>query len=677
MFEGLNVLKMDFKKETLGTSNFNFYKYSISPDTLCISLIILVAFVLRAYNFNNIPFNSDELSALYRARFTTFSELINKGVLIDGHPAGVQVFLYYWIKIFGNSEFVVKLPFMIAGLLSVYLSYSIAKKWFNSTVGLIVSAYVSTLQFPIMFSQMARPYSSGLFLALLTIYFWNAFIFDDNSKKKDIIYLIGFIISGALSAYNHHFNLLFLLIISITGLFFIHKNKVILYISSGLAIFVLYIPHLSIFFYQLKVGGVGGKDGWLGAPEYSFLFEYLKFIFHYSKVEIGFTFLLFLTGLILFIKKHNAFSRKQLRFIIIALIWFLLPLIIGFYYSRMVAPVLQFSVLIFSFPFLLFALFSFFPEVNKFFKIALIVFILLINTFTLVAERKQYQIFYHQSYRECALQIKDIYTETHKSIPVLVNGYGDFFMGYYEKTFNTKFNCIHFNIDTVNILKFSTLIKQQTSDELIFASLVNTPPYYIDIIKETYPYLIKKALGYGYEMFYFSKKHFEDILPNEINKYKLINMKVKTGKFDSSYIFNKLNFDDLHYCFNNNIEYDADFSYNIFDIISNKYNNLHISLDFYQKDTIANPLLVICTEDKAGKTINWQGVPFNTLLTSADSHQKLYYAVRLVDFNLKNKNTILKVFIWNKNKETFDISDVRIWTEEGNRYIYSLYYDFK
>ena len=668
---------MDFKKETLDTSNFNLYKYSISPDTLCISLIILVAFVLRAYNFNNIPFNSDELSALYRARFTTFSELINKGVLIDGHPAGVQVFLYYWIKIFGNSEFVVKLPFMIAGLLSVYLSYSIAKKWFNSTVGLIVSAYVSTLQFPIMFSQMARPYSSGLFLALLTIYFWNAFIFDDNSKKKNIIYLIGFIISGALSAYNHHFNLLFLLIISITGLFFIHKNKLILYISSGVAIFVLYIPHLSIFFYQLKVGGVGGKDGWLGAPEYSFLIEYLKFIFHYSKLEIGFTFLLFLTGIILFIKKHNAFNRKQLRFVIIALIWFLFPLIIGFYYSRLVAPVLQFSVLIFSFPFLLFALFSFFPEVNRFLKIALIFLILLINTFTLVAERKQYQIFYHQSYRECALQIKDIYTETHKNIPVLVNGYGDFFMGYYEKTFKTKFNCTHFNIDTVNALKFSTLIKQQTSDELIFASLVNTPPYYINIIKEKYPYLIKKAMGYGYEMFYFSKQFIKNKNKKniQINNPKIILLS-KEGK--ENFRKNKFTMDeDYFFYFNKNVEYAADFSHNIFDFIGNKYNNLHISLDFYQKDTIANPLLVICTEDKAGKTINWQGVPFNTLLTSADSHQKLYYAVRLVDFNLKDKNTILKVFIWNKNKESFEASDITIWTEEGNRYIYSLYYDFK
>ncbi len=275
------------------------------------------------------------------------------------------------------------------------------------------------------------------------------------------------------------------------------------------------------------------------------------------------------------------------------------------------------------------------------------------------------------------MQIKDIYTETHKNIPVLVNGYGDFFMGYYEKTFKTKFNCTHFNIDTVNALKFSTLIKQQTSDELIFASLVNTPPYYINIIKEKYPYLIKKAMGYGYEMFYFSKQFIKNKNKKniQINNPKIILLS-KEGK--ENFRKNKFTMDeDYFFYFNKNVEYAADFSHNIFDFIGNKYNNLHISLDFYQKDTIANPLLVICTEDKAGKTINWQGVPFNTLLTSADSHQKLYYAVRLVDFNLKDKNTILKVFIWNKNKESFEASDITIWTEEGNRYIYSLYYDFK
>ncbi|MEI6821996.1 MAG: glycosyltransferase family 39 protein [Bacteroidota bacterium] len=661
---------MNRYNKTLGTSNF------FSTDTIGITLILVVSFVLRFYHFNQIPFNSDELSAIYRARFDTFSELINKGVLIDGHPAGVQVFLYYWIKCFGTSEFVVKLPFMIMGILSVYITYRIAQKWFNSTVALITSAYVSTLQFTIMFSQIARPYSSGLFLALLTVWFWTNFIFNNDTKKINC-YLAGFIISGALSAYNHHFNLLFLLIVCITGLFFINKLKLKLYLLGGIAIFVLYIPHLHIFFYQLKVGGVGGKDGWLAAPEYSFLYEYLKFIFHYSKLEIIFTFIITLAGIALFFKSIKTFDKTKIKFIIISFVWFLLPLLIGFYYSRMVAPVLQYSVMIFTFPFLLIGMFSFFPELGKYLKIGLISFILYINIYTLTIERKYYKLFYHQGYRECAWQIKEIYKQTHKNIPVLVNGYGDFFMGYYEKLFNTKFNCVHFNIDTVNALKFNKLVKAQISDELILAAVVGTPSYYCDIIKETYPYLIKKSLGYGYEMFYFSKQFSKEqdrkyiVINNP--RIKLENKKVIQNLKALNYVLD----DDHSFYFNKDIEYDANYITPIFKIISNKYNNLHVSFNYYPKDTIANPLLVISTEDTHGKSINWQGIPLKTLLTSDSLSQKIYYSVGLVNFNLKNKDTILKIFIWNKDKDTFAIDDVNIWTEEGNRYVYSLYYDFK
>ncbi len=655
----------------------NIFNNFIKTDNLGISLILIVSIFLRFYHFTLIPFNTDELSALYRARFNNFHDLIYNGVLIDGHPAGVQVFIYYWIKCFGNSEFVVKLPFMIMGVLSVYLTYRIAKTWFNSTVGLIASAYISTLQFTVMFSQIARPYSSGLFLALLTVYFWTHFIFNHKNKKTTLQYLIGFVFFGALSAYNHHFNLLFLLIISISGLYFIKKKNLTLYIVGGVSMLLLYIPHLQIFFYQLHVGGVGGKDGWLGAPDYTFPYQYLKFIFHYSKLEIIFTFLLVLTGIVLFIRNYKSFDKTKFNYIILSFFWVFLPLFIGFYYSRMVAPVLQFSVLIFSFPFMIICLFSFFPEVNKYFKTALISLILLINIYTLSVERKYYQLFYHQGYRECALQIKQIYDESHKNIPVLVNGYGKFFMGYYEKLYNTKFNCTHFNIDDITTLEFSKFVKEQTSDEIILAGIVNTPLYFYDIIRESYPCLIKKSMGYGYEMFYFSK-HDSNIPEQKFIYYcNDFKYRINKGIIDSKQDLNKYISSTYSYGFNNNKEWGPTFSTPIYNIISNKYNNLHISFKFYPKDSTTNPLLVICTQDTLGNTINWQGIPLKTLFTSYDDVQNLYYAVRLADFNLKDKNTLLKVFIWNKNKEIFDISDIEIWTEEGNRYIYSLYYDFK
>ncbi len=41
-------------------------------------------------------------------------ELIEGGVKVDGHPAGIHVFLYYWTKLFGTNEWIVKLPFIVS-----------------------------------------------------------------------------------------------------------------------------------------------------------------------------------------------------------------------------------------------------------------------------------------------------------------------------------------------------------------------------------------------------------------------------------------------------------------------------------------------------------------------------------------------------------------------------------
>jgi len=212
----------------------------------------------------------DELSALSRLQFDNFTDLIREGVMLgDTHPAGVQVFLYYWTAFVGTSEILVKLPFIISGI-SIWISYLIGKLWFDGTTGLLTAVYISSLQFFVMYSQIARPYVSGLLITLLMVYLWSLYFF----KKRKSIYLILYVLFGAMAAYNHHFSLLFAAIVGVSGLFLVKKKDLIPYTISGFAIFVLYIPHLHIFFSQLGQEGIGGAGGWLAKPEPIFFFNF-------------------------------------------------------------------------------------------------------------------------------------------------------------------------------------------------------------------------------------------------------------------------------------------------------------------------------------------------------------------------------------------------------------------
>ena len=113
-------------------------------------------------------------------------------------------------------------------------------------------------------------------------------------------------------------------------------------------IFALYIPHIKIFFYHLSVGGVGG---WLGPPENNFLLQYIDYIFHFSPIVLLLVFLLCVFSFLYRMSNQNMYLYASI-------IFFFVPFLTGFIYSKYVNPVLQYSVLIFSFPYLLFILFS-------------------------------------------------------------------------------------------------------------------------------------------------------------------------------------------------------------------------------------------------------------------------------------------------------------------------------
>ena len=76
--------------------------------------------------------------------------------------AGIHLFLYLWTNLLGTHDFTVKILFVFMGISSIYLSYYLAKSWYNYKVGLLVSSYISTIQFTVLYSLIARPYISTI-----------------------------------------------------------------------------------------------------------------------------------------------------------------------------------------------------------------------------------------------------------------------------------------------------------------------------------------------------------------------------------------------------------------------------------------------------------------------------------------------------------------------------------
>lgn len=369
-------------------------------DYILLGVIMLVAAVLRLWKLGQVPFMHDEFSALLRTRFDNFSDFIQQGVMPDSHPIGVQLFLWGWAKLFGMNELWVKLPFALMGIGSVYLIYIIGRQWFNRKVGLFSAAFFAVSQFTVFYSQLARPYSAGLFFVLLMACYWHKIVFD--VRKPSIGTYIGFGLSAWACSLIQYFSIAQAGLIFLTGLLFLQKERRKAYWLSGIGAVMLFAPTLPIFYQQLFVSGSIG--GWLSAPSVTFLTNFLHYTTNYSELFV------FVVGIViilpLIVSKRDK-SRNPLRWI--GLAWFAIIFGIAFGYSLLREPILQHSTLIFSYPFFVIVAFSLFknrtlsPWQNAFVVVA----ILFTGISSLVINRQHYNLMYHQGFDQIAVEMQN------------------------------------------------------------------------------------------------------------------------------------------------------------------------------------------------------------------------------------------------------------------------------
>ncbi|NVO02882.1 MAG: glycosyltransferase family 39 protein [Bacteroidetes bacterium] len=631
-------------------------------------IIIIVATILRVYNLFEIPYTFDEFSALSRVHFNSFSELIEKGVKIDAHPAGVHVFIYYWTKLFGFTEWVLKMPFIISGIVSVYLIFLIGKKWYNETLGLISAAFLASIQFTIMYSQIARPYVSGLFFSLLMVYFWTKIMLTPQKR----FYLNGalFIISAALCAYNHHFSLLFAAIVGLSGLLYIQRQYLLKYIICGVFIAVLYVPHLNIFLYQLHVGGI---ESWLAKPHADFFINYLGYIFDFSIISYIIVLLLIIYGLIK-ITKQDIKTKQFFMFFA----WFALPLLIGFFYSIYISSVLQYSMLIFSFPFLFFVMFGHIK--NQSIKInLLIVFIILsTNIYSVIVVRKHYYLFYKSPFEQIFVDYKNAIS-SYKDIVSIIDSDKDISDYYIKKTSYDR-NFIWFDSFKTEKELTSFLEKQsKTKKYLYLGCLYSNLPNTIPIIQEYFPTIELQKNYVNGTTFIFSTSKQKETNIIDIQDFESDNKK-NWGEFDKNKFTDSISFSEKHsFLIDENVEWSPSYARILNEMVLNENNFIDISVKVLSSEKLNDVSLVASLETK-DSTLYWINSPFNRFFGTDSLVEKkwvtIFLSLKLSDLYFPNPKTQLKTYIWNKSKQRFYIDDFKIKLRKGNPVIYGLYEKF-
>ena len=438
----------------------------------------------------------------------------------------------------------------------------------------------------------------------------------------------------------------------------------------------------------------------LGKPTPEFFINHLKFIFDESRGMMWGIFLVSCFSFVVFFKRPDKFQ-------LLAFLLWILPMAIGYYYSVTKNPVLQDSVLLFGFPFLLMFLFSLIPDFN--FKKNAIVFPI---GFSLVF------LFYITIYKPFHLtdhfgKLKELVANTigwqkkyaNEKVDVAYNVDADYFVDYYYNRFGEKRKNILTtrNNGKEELLAFRKLVANSTADYFVYGwSTKYSPLEIFPIVEERFPYLIEKHEWFNSAVCLFSKCKnansideknviiFEsgyDFWPLSISsKERDDSLKKLSPQVNWNYSCRILSIDsnDCNISAKNSrrIRLDSACVYspllkmNVGDILKNPDNTILFSTNIKLLNKNSDVILVIQFE-RDGKKLYWNGIESTTQIdtTKINEWQNVYFGIQLPN-DLKRSDTV-SFYCYSKNGLPLLLDYLDVKTLKGHPGIYGPRPDFQ
>ena len=336
-------------------------------------LVILGSIALRFVGIDGRAWGYDELSAVFRAmQAKDWHAHLHQGVAVDGHPAGLQTIIWWWISIAGSD---VLWPRIFTALFSIgvlWQFHRMAKTLFGYEAAFWSVAMMGLMWWQANMGIWIRPYIFALPFVLGS---WNLVLglLKNRDSNGDVLLpnqmgwfavKLGGALAGA--AYFHYFagltagaSFIALLLIQpkiptnpsnhTQGL---HPSY-ILFLPVTFA-FLFYLPHLPLTYAQFQLGGLG----WLNQPTPKFLWQFLQFATGHSLPIL----ILFVGSIlyalqfhirIAYLPKPASFKRILQQPILLLTLGFLMVFTFGYIYSVVRAPILQNNALYFSLPLLI------------------------------------------------------------------------------------------------------------------------------------------------------------------------------------------------------------------------------------------------------------------------------------------------------------------------------------
>lgn len=454
-------------------------------------LIIISGSFFRFYKIEKESLWNDELASWERSKQDSLNKVLSLA-RSDVHPPGYQILLYFVIKFLGDSEFWLRFPSAIAGIISILFIYLIGKKIYSEWEGLISAGLMAILWFPIYYSQEARVYSLLLLFSMFSFYFWIIVLEKAKDGKIDFLNSFFFVLSASITSYLHYFGLL-LIILQGTGTFliFLKSRKLMFFLLLYTIILILYLPWFPVMLEHSGREQIWIKKEWV-LPTLLYLYHF----FNRSKI-------LFISALILcfysflqnFLK--NFIERKKIKidlsfYTIVLIMWLILPFLLTFTKSLISTPVITVRNLVISLPpaYLLLSRAITQLRSRKFIKVFMTLFIFAFSIFHLFFCISYYSKPHKEQFREAVKFVTDNHELFDNSL-IIGYAWSKEHLNYYFKRKGFEKGAEYILGEREDIESFKKIIIERKPGYIWFIRAHRVPdPEFIDYIQKHFETLI-------------------------------------------------------------------------------------------------------------------------------------------------------------------------------------------
>jgi len=218
-----------------------------------IFVVLIFALILRLINLNQSLWLDEAVQAVTAQKSFGF---IFQELSGDFHPPLYHFLMHFWVRAFGSSEVVLRMPSVLFGVGTIYLVWKIGRLSNLRRLSYLGALFLATAPFHIYYSQEARMYSLATFLTAGSVYFFLRILEDNRRWLKDRAG-IGYFIFTLLALYTDYYVFLVLLA---QNIFLLTKRRYKFLFFNTFLLILCYLPWLPMFVTQIKVGMLATKS---------------------------------------------------------------------------------------------------------------------------------------------------------------------------------------------------------------------------------------------------------------------------------------------------------------------------------------------------------------------------------------------------------------------------------